>query len=335
MDISRIMKLIKAGNTMKRINTTTSLTKLGKLLTVIASSAMLISCAGTGTGTGTGSSGYSSKKADIELVDWNLSVPIDRDGNGKADSIREEELASGWTDPRYFYRAKDGGYVFKSPTSGFKTSLNTRYVRVELREMLRRGNKKIKTKGNNKNNWVFDTAPAEAKLAAGGVGGTLTGTLAVNRVSTQGERSKVGRVIFAQIHAKKHEPLRLYYRKLPNNKKGSIYFVHEPRNSDDVKVNVIGSSSKSITDADNPDGIELDEKFSYKITTDGKLITTTIMRSGKPDVVKTIDISESGYDSPKEYMYFKAGAYVQDDSGIEDDYFQLTYYDLVNTHGSY
>ena len=201
--------------------------------------------------------------------------------------------------------------------------------------MLRRGNKKHKTKGVNPNNWVFATAPAESKAAAGGVGGTLDGTLAINRVSTEGDPKKVGRVIFAQIHAKRHEPIRLYYRKLPNNKKGSIYFVHEPRNSDDVKVNMIGSRSSKATDIDNADGIELNEKFSFRIETEGTILTVTIMRKGKPDVVSTLDISESGYDVASEYMYFKAGAYAQDDSGVEDDYFQVTYYNLENKHGTY
>jgi len=64
-------------------------------------------------------------------------------------------------------------------------------------------------------------------------------------------------------------------------------------------------------------------------------LTVTIMRKGKPDVVSTLDISESGYDVASEYMYFKAGAYAQDDSGVEDDYFQLTYYNLENKHGTY
>lgn len=308
------------------------LVKLSKFLTVVAGSSVLFACA-TDSTTG-GYSSSASKKAYIELNDWYLSVPTDVDGNGKADQIKENELPT-YSNKDFFYRAKDGGYVFKAPTTGFKTSLNTRYVRVELREMLRRGNKKHKTKGVNPNNWVFDTAPAQTKVASGGVGGVLEGTLAINRVSTEGNPKQVGRVIFAQIHAAKHEPIRLYYRKLPNNKKGSIYFVHEPRNSDDVKVEMIGSKNSNATDIDNADGIELDEKFSYRIETDGRDLTATIIRAGKPDVVRTIDISESGYDSPKEYMYFKAGAYVQDDSGIEDDYVQLTYYDLVNTHGTY
>lgn len=303
--------------------------KLTKFAAIALSSAVLFSCATVENG----GSSSSVKKIDIELDDWYISVPTDTDGNGKADNIKENELMAGYRNPEFFYNAPDGGLVFKAPTEGFRTSLNTRYTRVELREMLRRGNTKHKTKGPGKNNWVFGTAPAEIKAKAGGVNGTLEGTLAVNHVTTKGKTSKVGRVIVAQIHAAKHEPIRVYYRKMPNNTKGSIYFVHEPRNADDVKVNVIGTSSKSLTDATNPDGIELDEVWSYRIETDGNEITLTIIRDGKPDVVSSIDISESGYDSPKEYMYFKAGAYIQDD--VPDDYAQVTYYRLVNKHDAF
>jgi len=314
---------------MKKIN------KLAKFAAVAFSSALLFSCATVEEG---GSSSKVAKKgkapkANIELIDWYLSVPTDNDGNGKADLIKEKVLAGGYTHPDFFYRASDGGYVFKSPTEGTRTSLNTRYTRVELREMLRRGDTKHKTKGPGKNNWVFGTAPSDTKIKAGGVNGVLEGTLAVNHVTTKGKDSKVGRVIVSQIHAAKHEPIRLYYRKMPNNTKGSIYFVHEPRNSEDVKVNIIGTSSKKLTDVSNPDGIELDEVWSYRIETDGNEIKVTIIRAGKPDVVSVLDISESGYDSPKEYMYFKAGAYVQDDT--PDDYAQVTYYRLDNSHDQF
>jgi len=161
------------------------LTSIGKVLSVALSSAALFSCA-TVDETGGSSSAYkaaksiSAKKANIELIDWYVSVPTDRDGNGKADNIKEKELAAGYSHPDYFFRSADGGYVFKAPTQGFRTSLNTRYTRVELREMLRRGNTKHKTKGPGQNNWVFGTAPADIKAGAGGVNGVLEGTLAVN-----------------------------------------------------------------------------------------------------------------------------------------------------------
>jgi len=132
---------------------------------------------------------------NFELVDWNISVPTDTDGNGKSDTIKEIPLSQGYSDPNFFYTASDGGMVFRVPIKGFKTSTNTSYTRVELREMLRRGNTQFSTKGVGKNNWVFGSAPSSDRAAAGGVDGKLTGTLAVNHVSTSGDAGQVGRVI--------------------------------------------------------------------------------------------------------------------------------------------
>jgi len=46
----------------------------------------------------------------------------------------------------------------------------------------------------------------------------------------------------------------------------------------------------------------------------------------------TIDMTNSGYDVEKDYMYFKAGVYNQNKSGDEDDYVQATFYKLKATH---
>ena len=128
----------------------------------------------------------------IELDDWYLSIPSDEDGNGKSDSIKEIELAAGYTHPEYFYTSADGGIVMRSPSRGFKTSTNTNYVRVELREMLRRGNTSIgSTQGVNANNWVFGHAPTLAQANAGGINGELNVTLAVNQVTTNGENYQI------------------------------------------------------------------------------------------------------------------------------------------------
>ncbi len=289
---------------------------------------------GGNPGGDTGGSGLDPNvppSGNFELIDWNISVPTDTDGNGKADTIKEIPLSSGYSDNRFFYTASDGGMVFKVPVKGFKTSPNTSYTRSELREMLRRGDTAFSTKGVGKNNWVFGSAPSSDRTAAGGVDGTLTGTLAVNHVTTTGSDAQVGRVIVAQIHANDDEPIRLYYRKLPNNSKGSIYFAHESRNAaNDIYFEMIGSRSKSQPNPEN--GVELNEKFSYEIKTIGNTLTVKIMRPGKADLVETVDMSGSGYDEGGQYMYFKAGAYIQDNTGNDDDYAQVTYYALENSH---
>lgn len=270
---------------------------------------------------------------NFELNDWYLSIPTDDDASGTADSIKETALASGYTNSDYFYTGSDGGMVFKVTVDGYKTSTNTSYTRTELRGMLRRGDTNIDTQGVNANNWVFSSAPSSAQNAAGGVDGTLTATLAVNHVSTTGDSNQVGRVVIGQIHADNDEPARLYYRKLPGHTKGSIYLAHEPSGGDDIWYEMIGSRSDS---ASNPsDGIALDEKFGYEIRTDGNDLWVTIKRDGKSDVVQYVDMSNSGYDVSDDYMYFKAGVYIQDNTGDSDDYAQATFYQLDNSHDGY
>ncbi len=271
----------------------------------------------------------------IELVDWYLNIPTDEDNSGTSDSIYENDLAAGYTNSEYFYASSDNGIVMRSPSYGFKTSENTSYVRVELREMLRRGDSSIRTQGVNKNNWVFGSASNQGQADAGGVDGELNVTLAVNNVTTTGENYQIGRLVIGQIHANDDEPIRLYYRKLPGNNNGSIYFAHESRveGSDEVYVEMIGSRSNS---ASNPsDGIALDEKFSYRINVTANLLTVTIIRDGKDDVESTLDMSNSLFDADGQYHYFKVGVYHLNNSSDPDEYAQATFYDIRNAHTGY
>jgi len=281
--------------------------------------------------TGNGLDPAAPPSTNFDLSQWYVSVPIDEDGNGRADNIYENELNAGYINPEFFFTAPDGGMVFRSPNAGIRTSTNTKYVRTELREMLRAGNTSISTKGVNGNNWVFGSTTSEAQRNAGGVDGDLFATLKVDHVTTTGDASQVGRVIIGQIHANDDEPIRLYYRKLPGNERGSIYFAHENRiaGTDDY-YEMIGSRGKS---AANPtDGIALGEVFSYRIQVEGNQLIVTISRDGMSDLVERVDMTGSGYDGPGQYMYFKAGVYNQNNSGDADDYVQATFYALENTH---
>lgn len=273
----------------------------------------------------------------FDLLGWTISVPVDSDGNGKSDQIKEKALAAGYVDENFFYLASDGGMVFKSPIKGAKTSKNTTYTRSELREMMRRGNTSHKTQGVTGNNWVFSTAPQEDLENAGGIDGILNATLAVDHVTTTGVSWQVGRVIIGQIHANDDEPIRLYYRKLPHHEKGSIYFAHEPNGGDDIWFNMIGNTlpnywDQDATPAEPEDGIKLGEKFSYRIKVEGHMLAVTIMRPGKADITSIADMSKSKYDVGGQYMYFKAGVYNQNKTGEANDFVQATFYDLSITH---
>ena len=276
---------------------------------------------------------------NFKLKGWTLTLPVDADGDGKAETIKEKRLSNEFQVKPYFYTGEDGGMVFASTVAGSKTSKKTSFTRSELREMMRKGNTDIKTKGPNgtpnKNNWVFSSAPEAAQKLAGGVDGVMEATLAVNRVTVSGKDSEVGRVIIGQIHAKDDEPIRLYYRKLPGNEKGSIYAAHESLNlPDDTYYEIIGTRSKSAPNPEN--GIALNEKFSYKIDAKGYFIDVTIYNDAKEIIGETkIDMTESGYDQFDDYMYFKAGVYNQNKTGRPNDYVQATFYKLDVSHDKY
>ena len=267
---------------------------------------------------------------NFDLSDWSISLPVDTNKDGFADNVPEQYLAKGLVIKPLFYTADDGGMVFYSPADGPKTSKNTKYTRTELREMLRAGKTNIRTQGISKNNWVFSTAKRSVRKKSGGVDGTLEATLAVNHVTTTGDSKKLGRVVVGQIHATKDEPLRIYYRKLPNNTHGSIYIAHEPLGGDDDWYNLIGSRASN---AENPeDGIALNEVFSYRVEVEGDALTVTLIRAGKPNVVQQVDMSQSGYKRKDQYMYFKAGVYNQNNTADKNDYVQATFYQLENNH---
>ncbi len=274
---------------------------------------------------------------NFDLLGWYLNTPADDDGNGISDRFSEARLARGYADDRYFMTADDGGVVFRATVAGAKTSKNTRFTRTELRQMLRRGDTSIRTRNDdrtpNPNNWVLSSAPAKAQRSAGGVDGTLRATLAVNHVTTTGDAGQVGRVIVGQIHAAVDEPIRLYYRKLPGNTRGSVYAAHEISDGDDLYFDLIGSRSNS---ADDPaDGIALNEKFSYEIRTQGNDLFVSISKGDQLLAKERIDMQVSGYDVGNDYMYFKAGVYNQNSTGRPDDYAQATFYELETKHGVY
>ncbi|MDK9763531.1 polysaccharide lyase family 7 protein [Vibrio sp. D420a] len=274
---------------------------------------------------------------NFDLLDWYVSIPVD-EGDGYATSIKENTLDAGYED-EFFYTGSDGGLVFYTPVEGVTTSSGTKYVRTELREMLRRGDTSYSTSGKE-NNWAFSSIPSSEQAAFGGIDGRLNATLAVNHVTTTTSNTEqVGRIVVGQIHAEKNEPIRLYYHKLPNNDKGAIYFAHETSKStggDETWYNLLGNMVTSDGDlnslSDPSDGIALDETFSYSIVVEGDKLITTISQNGTELAAKEVDMKNSGYDDADNYMYFKAGIYLQDNTSNDSDYAQVTFYQLDNSH---
>ena len=286
--------------------------------------------------------------SNFDLTDWYLSVPTDTDDNGYADSIKEAELNDDY-ESDYFYTGSDGAMVFMCTVDGYKTSANTTYTRTELREMLRAGDTSIDT-DDKENNWAFSSIDEDDQDDFGGIDGTLTATVAVNHVTTTSSNDEQrGRIIIGQIHAEDNEPIRLYYHKFEDNTYGSIYFAHEPSKSakeagaEEKWYNLLGTMIDDDNDGyideddgltDNPsNGIALDEKFTYVINVDGDDLTVTINdEDGNTLASKTVDMSDSGYDDADNYMYFKAGLYLNDKTSDDDDYATVSFYKLTNTH---
>ena len=106
--------------------------------------------------------------------------------------------------------------------------------------------------------------------------------------------------------------------------------AHEPLKGDEQWYDLIGSRANNAKNMS--DGIELGEIFSYRINVVGDLLTVTIIRAGKANVIQEVDMSDSGYKKNDQYMYFKAGVYNQNNTGEPTDFVQATFYQLENTH---
>lgn len=286
---------------------------------------------------------------NFDLLTWSLDTPKEDPRDGFAQRTSERDLDNGFIDSDHFFTGEDGGMVFRSTIFGVTTSENTRFNRSELREMLRRGDTSIRTQGTTENNWALGYQP-DTGTDIGGRNGVLRATLRVDHVTTTGTQQQTGRVIIGQIHASDDEPIRLYFKKFPNNDRGYIYFAHELNlNRDDIWLVVVGPENSDQDDepifTENPEtGIRLGEIFSYEINQQGPRIDVIVRRGDQNgpiighNFVNMID-EDSQYDLADEWNYFRAGAYTQnnsgesgDENGVGSDFDEITFFDISNTH---
>ena len=150
---------------------------------------------------------------NFDLSRWALDTPAPRDD----DRCRAERTWDyQWDDSNpldsssrpFFFTHSDGGMRFVTRIDGQTTndSCNEGFVRSELREMLRRGDRDIDDTSVSRNNWKLGYQPGDDS-DWGGVNGEMNATLRVNKVTTTGDSGQVGRVIIGQIHADDDEPL--------------------------------------------------------------------------------------------------------------------------------
>lgn len=245
------------------------------------------------------------------------------------DGTTEDNLVD-FEDKNFFYTVIDGTrrwVVYKTPNSGV-TSKNSSNTRTELHE---------------KRDWT----PEE--------GGKLTGTCKVMQVSVSGDARVAASysTVVGQIHSgegHENEPIKIFYKKFPGHKKGSVFWNYEINTAGDdnagrwdfstavwgYDMSVIGTS-KNDYPPEPEDGIELGEEFSYEINvykgimyvtfksdthetktfTKNLIASQYIKKSDIPEQVQQlfVPIGQDGTERPKAYNgelnYFKQGAYNQ------------------------
>jgi len=277
----------------------------------------------------------------FNLKHWKITLPVDANGDGKVDEVDVSGLRT-YSHPDYFYLDEQGFLVFNAPNKAITTSGSTN-TRSELRQMYRGVNKKIKTH-DRKNNFAIKANRRAKKFAD--IGGQLEATLKVNHVAINAKnpnKKPAFSVVVGQIHADKNssdvkkgkpygygnEPLKIYYKKWPNHKTGSVFWNYERNlakddpNRTDISYPVWGNTWDNPEDP-GENGIALGEFFNYNINVHGNIMQLTFRTADPTKTVKyEIDLSNNvdangkvdEKDNPIGYtgdaMYFKAGAYNQ------------------------
>ncbi len=245
------------------------------------------------------------------------------------DGTNVDELVD-FEDPNFFYSVIDGTrrwVVYKTPNSGV-TSKNSSNTRTELHQ---------------KEEWIPE------------VGGKLTGTCKVMQVSVSGDARVAASysTVVGQIHSgegHENEPIKIFYKKFPGHKKGSVFWNYEINTAGDdnsgrwdysypvwgYDMSVVGDSKDGFP-PEPVEGIELGEEFSYEINVykgvmyvtftsekhETKTFTKNLIQSEYvsqediPDQVRNLffPIGQKGTERINAYSgelnYFKQGAYNQ------------------------
>lgn len=281
--------------------------------------------------------------SQFDLSHWKITLPVDLNGDGKVDEISVKDLKT-YSHPDFFYLDKQNNMVFVAPNKGAKTK-NTSNTRSELRYMLRGKNTKIKTHGAE-NNFAVEARKDSDKF--GSVGGKMEATLKVDHVALNAgnpDRKPAYSVVVGQIHATKYkstksgfgygnEPLKIYYKKWPGHKTGSVFWNYERNlakedsNRKDISYPIWG---KGWDDKNDPgaNGVSLGDTFSYTVNVHKNTMYLTFESAGKPTVKHHINLAnnidangqldslDNRYSYGGDSLYFKAGAYNQ--CSVKDD----------------
>jgi len=188
----------------------------------------------------------------------------------------------------FFFTANDdkGDWVvYKAPNAG-NTHGTSNNIRTELGQAKK---------------W---SAMSEAKL---------TGTCKVMNVSTTGDARVAASysVVIGQIHSAdghENEPFKLFYKKFPGHKKGSVFWNYEINTAGDdnsgrwdysypiwgYDMSVIGTTPTDFP-AEPEDGIELGEELTYEVVVKNGIMSLKFMSEGHETKTFTKNLIQSEY----------------------------------------
>lgn len=279
----------------------------------------------------------------FDLSHWNITVPLDDNGDGTADIIKVADMAS-YTHPDFFYLDDDNHLVFATPNKA-TTTPNSTNTRSELRQMLRGLDTSIKT-AEPGNNFALASHPNSREFAS--IGGRLDATLQIDHVAQRAQltnKPPTHSVVIGQIHAVKlkdhpesygwgNEPLKISFKKWPDHEYGSVYWAYERNlgkddpDRTDIVYSVWGNTWENPADPGEA-GLKLGEVMSYSVNVSGNVMYLTFQSDRLGTVEHQINLADNvnargevdGFDNPEGYtgdmLYFKAGAYNQCSSKLQ------------------
>lgn len=256
-----------------------------------------------------------SPSDSFDLTQFKLTLPIDQYsyfGDGSASSAAEifpgtcssdyytgYGLDEGYTDSSYFYTDDSGYMVFRTPLDGGASTLNSSYVRTELRELY----DWAKCDDDDTANWDITSSSTH----------TLTGTLKITSYDDDDPQVVVG-----QIHGadSEHALVKLQY----------------DGPDDDIRVILNESAVDGNSFSKSFGLIPGTGWWSYEIEVDGYDISISVTLDGET-VTETVTIGEGVMDDDwlDDEFYFKAGSYAQaakDSGGV----FKVRFSDLDISH---
>ncbi|MDA8708181.1 polysaccharide lyase family 7 protein [Hellea sp.] len=273
----------------------------------------------------------------FDLSHWNITVPVDANNDEKVDIVKIADMKT-YSHPDFFYVNEAGDMVFAAPNKALTTP-NSSNTRSELRYMSCGSDTKIKTSSPG-NNFALKSHPNADEFAS--IGGRMEATVTVDHVATRAgnpDRPAAYSAVIGQIHSIKdnpqsgafgfgNEPLKIYFKKYPNHKTGSVFWNYErnlPKEDPDRTdiANPVWGNTWTNTEDPGSEGIPLGQALNYVVNVYGDVMHLEFSTAGKPTKTFKINLADNvdangkvdPKDNPRGYAgdshYFKAGIYNQ------------------------